>query len=208
MDPLALAAPKASSPGPPASAAVMKSRTVPFYTATSYVIPRYNAAPAETQHCMPVSSKKDPSLPRSSGSMSQSHRGLSLDQCLPIHHSRQGSSQSVDENDFRRRHTFQQSFDSSNGHHSNKLMNRMSLPGVRFSSQPCVPSGVSGSSVGSAGSLSSGQGTPLRTPSTPIVPLMEGEILAFDFSGHAPSSSTDDDRYGINDILNSNLIVK
>lgn len=195
MDPLALAAPKPSPPGPPASAAVMKARTsVPFYTATSYVIPRYNAAPAETQNCMPISSKKsDISLPRSSGSVSKSHRGLSLDQCLPIHHSRQGSSQSVDENDFRRRNAFQESFDSSSGYHSNKLMNRMSLPGVRFSSQPCVPSGVSGSSVGSAGSLSSGQGTPLRTPSTPIVPVMEGEILAFDFSGHAPSSSTDDD---------------
>jgi hypothetical protein len=136
------------------------------------------------------------SLPSSSGSVSRSHAGLSLDQCLPIQHGRQGSSHSVDENDFRRKHAYQQSFDSNtNGQQSNKLLNRMSLPGIRFSSQPCFPSGVSGSSVGSAGSLSSGKVTPLRTPSTPIVPVMEGEILAFNFSGHAPSSFTADNRY-------------
>lgn len=163
--------------------AVLKSRTVPFYTATSYVIPRYNTTPPETQQCLPIHCTNS-----ISGSKRKGSRGTNEHSCT-IQHSRQGSTHSADER--------QRSLDSSHGTKSSRrLGNRMSLPGYQFSSQPCFPLSMSNSSVESSSSISSGQVTPLRTaPSTPIVPVMEGEILAFSFSNPAPHSTTSDTRY-------------
>jgi len=180
--------PKAHAAGPPASVAVLKSRTVPFYTAKSYVIPRYNTPPPETQQCLPVHCNSGINGSQKVGSHITSEHSSS------IYHSRQGSSHSADEFDFR--HHRQRSLDSSHGtKSSNRLCNRMSLPGYQFSSQPCFPLGISSSSVGSASSISSGQVTPLRTPSTPIAPLLENEVLAFSFSKPAPQGSNVDNRY-------------
>ncbi|XP_032232353.1 disks large homolog 5 isoform X2 [Nematostella vectensis] len=192
-DPLALAPPKLYPTGPPVSVAVLKSRSVPFYTATSYVIPRYNTHPVETQHCMPVRCHRESTGSGSSTPRAALSRSHAMSDTRMSYHYRQGSSHSADEREFRRRHASQQSFDSStHSHPLSRKHHRVSLPPPgQFSSQPAFPAGSHGS-VESGGSPSSGQATPLRAPSTPIVaPVIEGEILAFDFSGSMPPDATD-----------------
>ena len=50
VDPLALTPPKPHPAGPPASVAVLKSRNVPYYSATSHTIAGHDS----TQQCVPV----------------------------------------------------------------------------------------------------------------------------------------------------------
>ena len=179
VDPLALTPPKPHPSGPPASVAVLKSRNIPSYTATSHSMLSQDLS--VSQHCMPVQCWETGQKTRKSKSYGVLRRDSSDGPEMSGRHSRQGSTQSADTQESRKRHSSHHSYELTGG--SNSSSHRISLqPRARLTSYPsCGSRSCCDSSTSSMNSLSSGQLTPVIPPSTPIVP---GEPpLAFDFSG-------------------------
>lgn len=180
-DPLALTPPKPSTTGPPATVAVLRSTSVPYYTAKSHAVQSYGGLPAVSQQCLPVQCDSK-----------QKQGRLKLDPFGTGRHSRQGSSHSADGDERKVRHLSMCNYEPpSNAKHRPQ---RISLPAPR-SRVTSYPSGGTASycssSVSSTHSISSGHTTPVVIPSTPIVPATEGgPALAFVFSG--PLSSKED----------------
>lgn len=180
-DPLALTPPKSSPYGPPATVAVMKSTTVPYYTAKSHSVQNCGELSAESQQCFPVQCNDKQKQAKLKGD----HSGKGF-------HSRHGSSHSAEgsEHNIKRSSTTMYDTAPKTRHKPHRISLPTSLSCVTSYPKTTTSSFCSGS-VSSAYSISSGRTTPVVIPSTPIVPANDGEpALAFDFSG--PLASTDD----------------
>lgn len=180
-DPLALTPPKSNMSGPPVTVAVLRSTSVPYYTAKSHSVHCYGGIAAISQQCLPVQCR------------SKQKRGtFQLESFAPGRHSRQGSSHSADGDERKVRHLSLYSHDPPSN--TKNKVHRISLPAprTRVMSYPSAGTGsCCSSSMSSTHSISSGHTTPVMIPSTPIVPATEGgPALAFDFSG--PLASKED----------------
>lgn len=180
-DPLALTPPKSNMSGPPVTVAVLRSTSVPYYTAKSHSVHCYGGIAAISQQCLPVQCR------------SKQKRGtFQLESFAPGRHSRQGSSHSADGDERKVRHLSLYSHDPPSN--TKNKVHRISLPAprTRVMSYPSAGTGSCySSSMSSTHSISSGHTTPVMIPSTPIVPATEGgPALAFDFSG--PLASKED----------------
>ena len=175
VDPLALTPPKPTPSGPPASVAVLRSSSVPYYTATSRSVSSYGTPPATTEHCLPVQCWH---IKQKKG-VSYNIAGMRWER-----HRRQGSSHSTDGDDRKFKCLSQNSYElTGNTKHRPHRVN-LSVPRSRVTSYPSAAStGYCSSSMSSTNSVSSGHTTPVVIPSTPIMSATEGgPTLAFDFS--------------------------
>ena len=180
-DPLALTPPKPSTSGNPATIAVLRSTTVPYYTAKSHSVQNCGGLPAVSQQCLPVQCDSK-----------QKQARLKADSFGTGGHSRQGSSHSAEGDERRVRHSSVYNYDATTK--TKHRPQRISLPNPLSRVMSYTSAGTSSycsGSVSSTYSISSGHATPVLIPSTPIVPANEGgPALAFDFSG--PLTSTED----------------
>ena len=183
-DPLALTPPKSNIAGPPVTVAVLRSTSIPYYTAKSRSVHNYGGIPAISQQCLPVNCQ------------SKQRRNTLQTQSAPRgRHSRQGSSHSADGDERRARHLSLYNFDPPPN--TKSKVHRISLPTSRSQVASYSNAGTAGysncsSSVSSTYSISSGHTTPVVIPSTPIVPgTEESPALAFDFSGPLASKEED-----------------
>lgn len=173
-DPFALTPPKLGTLGPPATVAVLKSTSVPYYTAKSHSVQNCGGLPAVSQQCLPVQCNNK-----------QKQGRLKLDPFGTGRHSRQGSSHSAEGDDRKRQCSSMYVYDPPTN--SKRKPQRISIPTSRSRVTSYPSAGTSSycsSSVSSTYSISSGHTTPVVIPSTPIVPATEtAPALAFDFSG-------------------------
>lgn len=172
-DPFALTPPRPNSSTPPATVAVLRSTSVPYYTAKSRSVQSCEGLPAVSQQCLPVQCDRKKKKSR-----------LKTDPFGKGRHSRQGSSHSADGDSCNRQCLSMYDYDTPSK--AKRRPQRINLPTsrARVTSYPSAgTSSYCSSSVSSTYSISSGHTTPVVIPSTPIVPATEtGPALAFDFS--------------------------